>query len=99
MTPATLELLRRSLEELVGGDRHRRARVGDDELRHAQLERPLDDERRRAALDRLGRELVAVRPLARDAEEERARNDRSRVVREVGDVGGAPPRTSGARAR
>ena len=45
----------------------------DDELRNVDVERPLDDERGRAALDRLPGEVVPVDALARNAEEERAR--------------------------
>ena len=73
------ELLGRPPEELVGGDRHRRARVGDDELRHGEVERPLDDERDRAVRDRLRREVVPVGALAGDAEEERSRRRRARA--------------------
>ena len=50
--------------------RHRRARVGDPHLGHRQVEASLDDQRRGAALDRRGGEVVAVRALPADAEEE-----------------------------
>ena len=79
VTPATCELLGRAAEELVGGDGHRGARVGDDELRHVELERPLDDERDGAVRDGLGGELVPVRARARDAEEEGSRGSTARA--------------------
>ena len=56
--------------EARGGDRHRGADVLDLHLRHAEVERPGDDERRRAAFDRVGREIVAVAREPGDAEEQ-----------------------------
>ena len=47
---------------------------------------PLDDERGRPALDRLPREVVPVDALAANAEEQRARRDAARVVREIADL-------------
>ena len=58
-----LELLRRLAEEHVGRDRHRLAHGRDEELRDVDVERSLDHDRGRAALDRLPREVVAVDPL------------------------------------
>jgi hypothetical protein len=78
-----LELAGRLAEEDVGRGRHRRARVGDDELRHRQVERPLHDEGDRAPLHRLRREVVAVGALTGNGEEETARRDRARVVRKI----------------
>ena len=74
--------------ELDGGDGHGRPRVVDDELRDGDVERSLDDESDRSALDRLGCERVAVVAIALDAEEERVRDDGARVVRQLADVGG-----------
>ena len=54
------QLARRVAEEARGERRHRRARRGDEHLRHAEPERALDDQRRRAARDRLRREVVPV---------------------------------------
>jgi len=86
--PGHLELLRRLAEEGIGGDRHRGAGVVDDELRDSvlvlrQLDRVLHDERDRPVLDRLGREVVPVGPLARHAEERRTRRHRPSVVGEL----------------
>ena len=91
-----LERARRLAEEDVGGDRHRRAGVLDDELRHLELERALDDERDGTGRHGLGGEVVPVGPRAGHAEEHRARRDPPRVVREVGDLDGA---AGGALAR
>ena len=55
-----LELAGRLAEEDVRRRSHRRTRVADDDLRHGHVERALHDERDRPALDRLGREVVAV---------------------------------------
>ena len=71
-----LERARRLAEEGVGGDRHRRAGVLDDELRHVELERTLDDERDGAGRHGLGGEVVPVGPRAGHAEEHRARRTR-----------------------
>ncbi len=78
-----LKLARRLAEEHVGSRSHRRADVADDDLRHGQVERALDDERDRPALHCLRREVVAVGTGARHGEEERARTDRSGVVGEI----------------
>ena len=63
----------------------------DDELRDGDVDRPLDDERRRPGRDRLGGELVPVATGARDADEERALADGTGVVRQVGDLDGPLP--------
>jgi hypothetical protein len=81
-----LELARRLAEEGVRGDGHRCACVRDDELGHDDVELALDDERDRALLERLPREVVPVDRAASNAEEERACLDGARVVREVGDL-------------
>src|SRR5581483_2487678 len=78
-----LELARRLAEEDVRRRRHRGAGVADDDLRHVELERPLDDERDGAVLDRLLREVVPVRPLPGDAEEDVSPRDGPRVVGEI----------------
>ena len=78
---------RRIVEE---GDRragHRRAGVGDDELRPVDVDGTFDDERDRAVRDRLRGDVVTVEPPSRHAEEERARLERSRVVGEVEHIG------------
>ena len=80
------QLACRPAEERVGGERHRSARVADDQLRHRKVERTLDDESGRAGGNRVGGEIVAVRPLTRDADEERPRRDGAGVVGEVGDL-------------
>jgi hypothetical protein len=51
----------------------------------------LDDERSGARIDRAIRELVSVEPRPAHAEEERARSDGSRVVREIRDLDGGVP--------
>ena len=66
--------------------RHRRPRVGDEDLRHLQLEPALDDEGRGPGLERRRRELVAVGPLADDAEEERPVGDPPAVVCQPADL-------------
>ena len=48
------------------------ARADHEQLRHVEVERTLDDERDRPALDRLAGEVVAVDRLPGRAEEERA---------------------------
>ena len=72
----------------------------DDELGDRTIERPLDDEGHGASLDRLGGERVAVVAIAADAEEERSRDDGSRVVRELAYLDGrrVGRRSSGASA-
>ena len=56
--------------EAGGRDGHRGAHVVDHDLGHAEPQRPLHDERRRAARDRVRREVVAVTGEAGDAEEQ-----------------------------
>ncbi len=56
--------------EASGGGGHGAARAGDLDLRHTEIKRPLDHERRCARLDGLLRKAVAVGALAGDAEEE-----------------------------
>ena len=67
-----LEGAGRLAEERIRRDGHRGARVLHEQLRHVELERTLDDERRGPGGHRLGRELVPVRARAGHAEEERA---------------------------
>ena len=81
--PRDLQFRGRPLEELLRRRRHRRTRVRDNELRHGQIERPLDDERDRSVLDRLRCEVVPVRSHPRHAEEERPRPGATRVVGQV----------------
>jgi hypothetical protein len=83
-----LELFRRLAEEHVCGYGHGLAGRRDDELRDIHVQDPLHDQRRRAALDRLPREIVAVDPLTADAEEQRTGRHLPRVVREVADLHG-----------
>src|SRR3954454_17588914 len=66
-----------------GGGRHRGADVGHPDLGHvSEVERPLHDERDRPALDRVGREVVAVTGEPGHAEEERPGRDEPVVVGE-----------------
>ena len=88
---------RRIAVEARRGERHRGADVLDHDLRHAEPERPRDDERRRAARDGVGREVVAVAGEPRDAEEQRAGPHRAVVVRQAGDVHVAGPSPSRSR--
>src|SRR5262249_35386815 len=81
--------VRRPPEEHVGGRSHRRTRVRDDDLRHPNIERPLDDERDGTLRHRLAGEVVAVRTSARHAEEERPRADAVGRVRELLHVDGS----------
>ena len=81
-----VELVRRVAEELVRGDGHRRADARDAQLRHRHVDERSTTSAAAPARDRLGRQVVAVDTIARDAEEERARRDRARVVGEVGDL-------------
>ena len=69
-----------------GGGRHRGAHVVDEDLGHAALQRALDDERHRAARDRVVGEVVAVAREARHAEEQRARRHEAVVVGERRDL-------------
>jgi hypothetical protein len=68
------------------GRGHRGAHVVDDDLGDRGAQRVVDDERRRAALDRLGGEVVAVAAEAADAEEDGAGLDHPGVVGERPDV-------------
>ena len=70
--------------------RHRGPHVVDEHLRHAEPERALDDQRRRAARHRVGGEVVAVAGEAGHAEEQRPRADRAVVVGEGDDVNVGP---------
>jgi hypothetical protein len=81
------QLRGRPPEELVGRERHRSARVLDDDLRHRKVELALDDKRDRSVRDRLRREVVAVCPLAGHCEEERPGRRGARVVGEIANVG------------
>jgi hypothetical protein len=76
-------------EEGVRSERHRLANVSDDELRQGDVERALDNERRRASRNRLRGEIVAVRLEPGDAEKEGAGPDAAGVVGEIGDVRGS----------
>ena len=78
------ELRRRVVPE-AGRDRgHRGAGIGDAHLGHTDVQKPLDHERGGAAFDGALGELMAVRVLPGNAEEERARLDRATVVGKVG---------------
>jgi hypothetical protein len=81
-----LELARRLPEERVGCNGHCRPGVRDDQLRHGDVQLPLDHQRGGAGGDRLRRELVPVRALARVAEEQRAVADGASVVGKVDDL-------------
>ncbi len=74
------------VEEEARGDRHRGARIGDDELWQLDGNRVLDDERSGPELGGRGRQVVPVRGPAAHAEEERSRRDGPRVVREVANL-------------
>ena len=80
-----LELACRAPEEHVRREGHCEPGVVDDQLGHGQVERTLDEERRSAALDHGGGEVVAVSALPRDAGEERSRLDPAGVVGEIRD--------------
>ena len=85
------EQLGRRAEERVRGHRGRCAGRLDDELRHGDVDRPLDDERDGPRRDGLGCERVTVARRAWNADEERALADGARVVRQVEDLDGPPP--------
>ncbi len=68
------------------GGGHRRADIGHHDLRHAQAERPLDDQRHSPALDRIAGELMPVAREPGNAEEQRARRHDPVVIGEVGDL-------------
>ena len=69
-----------------GGGRHRGAHVVDEDLGHGGAQRPLHDERHRAARDRVAGVVVAVAREARHAEEQRARRHEAVVVGERRDL-------------
>ena len=81
--PGHPQFRRRTFEELVGDLRHRGARRRHHDLGHAEAEGPLHDERDRAPLHGLGREVVAVGNGPGHAEEERSRPDGTGIVGEV----------------
>ena len=81
-----LELRGRVAVEASRGRSHRRADAVHVDLRNAEVQRALDDERGRAASDRLGGEVVAVAREPGDAEEQRPGRDRPVVVGEAGDL-------------
>ena len=88
VTPTTASSARGRAEERVGGQAHRLAGVGDDELRHGNVELTLHDESDGAAAYRVGgKESWPSESETGNAEEERAGPDAPRVVGEVGDVG------------
>ena len=78
-----LQLAGRLAEEDVGSRRHRRAGVGDDDLRHRQVEPTLHHERNRPAPHSIRSEIVPVGVLTRHGEEEVARRDGPSVVGEI----------------
>ena len=84
VTPATSSSSRRLAEERVGRERHRGARVGDDDLRHVE---------RRAAARRRARPRRARPPRRRSRGRRRARRARRRRPRPA-----RPPRVSYARS-
>ena len=65
---------------------HRSAHVVDHHLGHTEPERALADERRRAARDRVGSEVVAVRAESGHAKKERPRGDALARVGESRDL-------------
>jgi hypothetical protein len=81
--------------ERVGEPRDRDARVGDHDLRDAEVGRTLDDEHRRTARDGLGEEVVTVDALAAHRDEGAAGRHRARVDGKRSDLGGE--RTDDAR--
>ena len=83
-----LERARRLVEEVVGGDRHRRASVVDEQLRNVDLERLLHDESRGPGGHCSARELVSVDARAGHAEERRPRRDAIGAVGEIRDLDG-----------
>ena len=91
VTPATVSRSVGAPKNASAATASRRARGLDDDLRHGDVDRPLDDERGRPGPDGLGGELVTVPQGARDAEEERALADGAGVVRQVDDLDGPPP--------
>ncbi|GBC87221.1 hypothetical protein HRbin12_01224 [bacterium HR12] len=78
----------------VEGRRDRPERVADPvhaHLRDPEGQEPLDEQRHRAALHRLGREVMPVGAGAGDAREQVARPDLGRAVAEPGDADGGAP--------
>ena len=86
VTPATRSFAVGSPQKRTADLGHRRAGIGDAGLGHRQVEEPLDDQRRGAGFDRQAAEIVAVRALSRNAEEEGARLDAATVVGKAGDL-------------
>ena len=91
VTPTVSRRSRRVAVERRGGRRHRRADARHRDLRDAQVQRALDDQRHRAAGDRVGGEVVAVAGEPGHAEEQRPGLDGAVVVREAGDLDVAAP--------
>ena len=77
------QLGRRVAVEARRGARHRGAHVVDSNLRHAQAERPLNDQRGGAARHRIRCEVVAVAGEPGHAEEQRPGHHRAVVVGEA----------------
>ena len=90
VTPTTSSDAVGSPKKRAAATRHRRADVLHHDLGHPEAERPLHHQRRRAARDRVGREVVPVAGESRHAEEQRARLHRPVVERQARDahVGG-----------
>ena len=86
VTPGDPQLGGRVAPESGGDRRHRRPCVADEDLRDGQLEPALDDECRRARLDRRRGEVMAVGSLADDAEEQRPAGDPPAVVGQPADL-------------
>ncbi len=82
---------RRLAEEAVGERRHGGARIGDDRLRHGDVERPLAHHGDRAGGDRGGGVVVPVTERAGHADEQRSGDDATRVVGEVGHLDAVRP--------
>jgi hypothetical protein len=80
---------RRVAPEASRDRRHRRPGVGENRLRDANVEGPLDDQCGGPACHRRLGEVVAIRVLPPNAEEQVARLDPATVVGEPGDLG--PP--------
>jgi hypothetical protein len=72
--------------ERRGGGRHRLAHRWHEDLRHAEAQPALDDERDRAAPDRVGSVVMAVAREPRDTEKQGARFCGPVVVGEVSDL-------------
>ena len=68
------------------GRRHRRPDARHSDLWNAQIEGTLDDQRRGAPGDRVGRELMTVAGEPGHAEEQRSRGHAAVVVGETGDL-------------